>query len=625
MARNDSSTQPLIRRTCWVVLAVSFIAVLYIAREVFLPLCLAILLTFILAPVVTRMERWRMPRVVAVLGVSSGLTAVLLLLGGLLAQQTLGLIEDLPLYRANIVKKAESINGWFGQSMQNSLGVFSEIKLFGGKNAASNNEGVNDPTPAPQQNPDIVEPTPVIVVDQVRRPWDLAQTWLGPVLAPLGTVGIVTIFTIFMLLTREDLRNRCVVLMGHQRLFGTTQMLDEAAQKVGRYLLMQVLLNFITGLTIGLGLAILGLPNAILWGVLAMGLRFIPYLGPVLAMALPVALSLAVFEGWQRPLMVVGLFVIVELISNNVLEPLFYGASTGLSVLGILLSAFFWTWLWGTPGLILSTPIMVCVTVIGGHFPQFRFLNTLLSDTPALPPAAVVYQRLLANDNEEVSDTLEAYLADHSLVELCDEILLPAVRMAEVDAHNGQMDLEQSQFVQREFRNLTTELLDEQSASTPPEETDKRQAVRILCIPARDAGDEFAAELLGQLLRKSGHEVELLSSKSLVSEAAARFSGPDYDLAVISAMPPAASMHTRYLCKRLRSAQPAAKILVGYWTADTLVEQTRTRFTSRGADKVVNRLADALKWVQGEASGMVQQRVFAQAKPAPESELIETA
>ncbi|MGC4006536.1 MAG: AI-2E family transporter [Pirellulales bacterium] len=317
---------------------------------------------------------------------------------------------------------------------------------------------------------------------------------------------------------------------------------------------------------------------------------------------MPLCVSLAVFEGWMQPLAVLSMYVVIELLSNNILEPWIYGSNTGLSPLGIMVSALFWTWLWGTPGLILATPITACITVMGRHFPQFRFLNVLLSDQPPLPPSAVIYQRLLARDQEQVGDVIDTYLKEHGVERLYDEVLLPTVRMAETDRHHGMMNSVESAAMKQDLRNFVTEVGEE--VEDLPDALSKIPTVRILCIPAGDEGDEIAGELITQLLRRQGHHVELLSAKTLAGEVLAKFAAGDYDLALISALPPSATMHTRYLCKRLRGGVKAGQILVGYWTAEVFTEKLEQRFKGRGATRVVTRFKDALQWIRQEAPGL---------------------
>ncbi len=299
---------------------------------------------------------------------------------------------------------------------------------------------------------------------------------LGPVLAPLGNMAVVAILVIFMLIQREDLRNRVIRLIGDAHLRLTTQAIDDASKRVSHYLLMQLIINASYGVAIAVGLSLIGLPNAILWGLLAGLLRFIPYVGPVIGTAMPLLLSLAVFEGWTRPLLVLGWIVALEIVSSNVMEPWLYGAGTGVSPLAIIVSAVFWTWLWGGMGLVLSTPITVCLTVIGRYVPQFRFLYVLLGDEPPLALHESLYQRLLALDQDEAADQARDFLKSRSVLELFDEVLIPALRLAEEDRHNGQLDPARLELMHAAVREIVDDVAEQaeaaRAAQAPPAQSD---------------------------------------------------------------------------------------------------------------------------------------------------------
>src|SRR4029079_17820537 len=296
-----------------------------------------------------------------------------------------------------------------------------------------------------------------------------------------------------MLIQREDLRNRLIHLIGSPRLNVTTQALDDAAHRVSRYLLMQLIINGLFGLVLGIGLFFIGVPNSLLWGVLAGILRFVPFIGPWIAASIPVALSLAVFDGWTKPFLVLGLFVINELVSNNILEPWLYGASTGISSLGILVSAVFWTWLWGPVGLVMATPLTVCLMVVGRHVPQLAFVNKLLSTQEILPPQDRFYQRLLALDPEEAIEVAEDFLKDHSLEALYDSVLLPALSLAEQDRHHGDLEEPKERLIIDTLRELVDDLgaraqraaIESSDTSSQPSVTPiQTNDLSVVCLPA---------------------------------------------------------------------------------------------------------------------------------------------
>jgi len=618
MSRSEAATR--IDRALVVLGLLIVVAALYFAREVLLPLALAILLSFLLTPLVARLEKWRLgriPSVVIVTGVGFALAATL---GYVLLLQAYEVANQLPQYKDNIVAKAESLQGGQSGMVRKVSDAIEEVRrrvwrqppkagadeLQGSSANPTPAEGLvanlEDPDSLPDEPP---RPVPVEVVDELSAQ-QIAQNVLGPVVSPLATAGLVVIFTVFMLIERENLRNRVIHLIGPRQLNVTTQALDDAAHRVSRYLLMQLFVNSAYGLVIAVGLFFIGLPNAFLWGVLTVVLRFVPYIGPWIAASLPIALSLAVFEGWTQPLLVLALFIVNELISNNVLEPWLYGSSTGISTMGILVSAVFWTWLWGPVGLVMATPLTVCLIVIGRYVPQLSFLNTLLSDQEVLPPEARFYQRLLALDPEEATDVAEEYLQDHSLESLYDQVLLPALSMAERDRHQGELDEAKQRFVLQAMRELVDDLgakarqaaerADSGGAGTLPRAADLPEP-SVLCLPARDEADEIAGAMLGQLLAAKGIRVVLLSAQSLAGEMLEQVSERAAGVVCVSALPPLAATHARYLCKRLRPNAPAAKIVVGMWQSNGSTKKAQQRLLETGIDQCVSTLTEATQQI----------------------------
>ena len=447
-------------------------------------------------------------------------------------------------------------------------------------------------------NDDVLRPMPVEVVNEVSAR-QVAENILGPIISPLGTAAMVVVFVVFMLIERENLRNRVIHLIGSRQLNIATQALDDAASRVSRYLLMQLIVNAAFGFVVAVGLFFIGLPNALVWGVLAAVLRFVPYIGPWIAATIPIVLAAAIFEGWTRPLLVLAVFVVNELISNNVVEPWLYGSSTGISTMGILVSAVFWTWLWGPIGLVMSTPLTVCLTVMGRYVPQLSFLNTLLSDEEVLPPEARFYQRLLALDPEEAADIAEEYLKENSLESLYDKVLLPALSLAEQDRHQGDLDETKERFILNAMRELVDELgtkakqLREDSQTADVLQVVPLADVRVLCLPARDEADEITGMMLGQLLEAKGVPVVLVSTQSLSGEMLLQVSEEQPGVVCVSALPPLAATHARYLCKRLRPKFPTLKIVVGLWQTKGSTKKAETRLLETGIDQFVTTLAEA--------------------------------
>ena len=462
---------------------------------------------------------------------------------------------------------------------------------------------------------------PVQIVEPATSVPKLLQSVFGPVLGPLGTAAIVIVFVLFMLIKREDLRDRIIHLIGRGQLNVTTQALDEAAEKVTGYLTMQVIINVAFGLPIGVGLYFIGVPNAFLWGLLATLLRFIPYLGAWVALGFPMILSLAVTDNWRMPIETLALFAGVELITSNVLEPWLYGAHTGLSPVAILVATIFWTWLWGGVGLLLATPLTVCVAVLGKYIPSLRFLDALLGDEPTLSPEDRFYQRLLARDRREANQIAENYLKENSLVALYSAVLVPALAAAEREEESGTLDERRQRFIFQTIRELVEELGNEPAADKPkaagtaalPDGTNGQKAQvpgaehivppvvaalsknTIFCLPASDEADEIVALMLAQLLEREGYKAEAISCKTLANEITEKVIESRSQAVCISATPPHDTQHTRYLCKLLRARLPELNIVAGLWDAEMGTDKLERRRERLAVDKIVTSLLDAME------------------------------
>lgn len=411
------------------------------------------------------------------------------------------------------------------------------------------------------------------------------------------SVLLVVVFTFFMLLEREDLRNRFIRLTGGGHLNLMTQAMDEASHRVSRYLFLQLLVNTCYGSIIFASLHFIGLPHALLWGALAGVLRFIPYIGAPVAAFLPTALSLAVFNGWSHTLLIMAIFFCLEVVTANFLEPRVYGKHTGLSSLAILVTAVFWSLIWGPIGLILSVPLTVCLVVVGAHVPSLEFLTVLLGDQPVMRPEAHYYQRLLASDEREAGQVLETYLKDHSLEDLYDSVLVPALSLSEQDRHRNVLDEATVRFLTETTKDLVEELglrkddykpgTDEASpgkaeqkpsdavvkadpngrADVRPEGIRAALALTVkktACMPVRDNADEVIAIMLAQLMERAGHSTRAISLGSL-DGMLAEVSRTGLDVVCLSALPPYAMSHARRVYRRLRAQEPELKIIIGLW------------------------------------------------------------
>ncbi len=597
--------------------AAIIVGALYLGRDILLPFALSVLLSFLLAPLVDILEKSKFGRLPAVLSVVSVAVLSFVTLAFVSANQVYDLAYKLPDYRENILAKARTIQG-------DGTGVVARLTDSVDEMRASLSESRDDERRS-RPPEDIKQPmrggdrrsydaktaTFVLNGDALQSPEkplrvevvqgfsasEIARNVLGPLISPLASAAIVIVFLIFILLKREDLRNRFLQLIGGDRLNVTTQALGDAARRINRYLLMQLIINSTYGLVIFVGLLLIGLPNALLWGALAALLRFLPYVGPWMAALMPITISLAVFDTWLQPALVFSLFIVNELVSNNFIEPWLYGSSTGISTIGILVSAVFWTWLWGPLGLVLATPLTVCLTVGGRYVPQLAFLHTMLSDQEMLPPHSRFYQRLLALDADEAMQVVEDYLASSTLVDLYDQVLLPALSLAERDRHQGELDEEKEQFVQLTMREIVEELGErvqkrERGSSADPDRVGSEEMV--LCLPARDDADEIAGLMLVQLLAERGIAARVASSKLLSGEMIEQITVDKSIIVCISALPPFAVTHARYLCRRIRPRFPQLKVVLGLWQTGEMAVKTRERLATTGIDRLETTLKSAL-------------------------------
>jgi predicted PurR-regulated permease PerM len=569
--------------------------ILYVAQAVLMPLALAVLLTFLLAPVVGFLERRRLGRVVPVLAV---VVLMFVVLGGItwaMVLQFVSLSGELPRYRDNLKQKIADVRG------AGKGGVLEQVQSA----AKDVTEELQKDAPAatPGDKP-LPVPMPVVVRSAPTGLWQLPS-----LLEWLGSAAVVFILVIFMLLERQELRNRLIRLIGYGRLTATTRALDEAGQRISRYLLMQTIINGSFGLGIGLGVFLIGVPYAVLWGFLAAALRFVPYVGPWAAAALVTLFSLAVSPGWLQPLLVVGLFVILELPTNMVMEPMLYGQSAGASQVALLVAAVFWTWLWGPLGLMLATPLTVCLVVLGKHVPEMEFITVLLADHPAMEPDVSYYQRLLAMDSDEATQIVDEYRKTHPLEAVYDHVILPALNHAKRDRQRGRLSDDDERFIWQATRDIVEELGAEhvQSASPSPEgstgpgddASGALRKVRVVGCPARDEADALALLMLQHLLDRARWEVEIASPHLLVSEALALVETQTPAVVCIGALPSGGqASHTRHLCKRLRTRFPDLKILVGRWGVKESTEEIRDLVRASGADHVGTTLVETREQIQ---------------------------
>src|SRR5512132_3552765 len=619
----------------WMILLTAFVVtILYVGRQLLIPLALAAMLTGLLAPLIGYIER-RIGRIAAVLIVVAMLFGVFGGAGWLLTRQLIDLAAKLPDYQTNIDKRLNAIRlptgGAFGRFSHSvsELQKQSPDSVEPPANATGPVPETKATTAARSRNvPAGQQPMPVRIVESQSRLPQILQTTATGLLGPLGTAGLVFVLVIFMLLKREDLRGRIIRLIGQGRISATTRAMDDAGSRVARYLTMQLLVNVGFGSCIAIGLYFIGVPNAALWGAFATMMRFVPYVGVWIAAAVPVLISFAVSTSWLSPLLTLGLFVVLELINFNALEPWLYGSRTGISSIALIIAAVFWTWLWGPLGLVLATPLTVCLVLMGRHVPSLSFLSVLLSDEEALTPVQDCYHRLLTVGEQDEIEFVEAYLKANSLTALYDAVLIPVITAAENDARLDALDDEQLNQIKQSIRDMIEDLgtrpaLASHTAGddvvteqeTPKEAPMPTMAVsyRVCCLPARDERDELAGAMLAQLLQQRGFEATSAPGKLAAGELLGFAEKADVDVVCISVVAPSTIIHARYLCKKVRTKFPKVKIIVGLWgtTTENNAEAPQ-RLRDSGADEVIVSLAEAVEKTANAAPLLVDEM-----SPAP--------
>src|SRR3954449_5752217 len=607
------------------ILAAIIVMVLYYGREIIIPIALAVLLSFVLAPLVRLVQRLRIPRSLAVVSVVVIAFAFIFAMGSLLATQLAQLAGDLPRYQSTISEKIQSFRETTAGrgTLERASSMLKDLskELDKPKEAATALGAGASPKAA------VPKPVPV----EVRQPdpgaLESLQSLISPLLHPLATTGIIVIFVIFILLQREDLRNRLIRLVGSHDLQRTTAALDDAASRLSRLFLIQLVLNGSFGIVIGTGLWLIGVPSAILWGILAAVLRFVPYIGAVIAAAFPLALAVAVDPTWTMLLWTIALFVVVEPVVGHVLEPMVYGHSTGLSPVAVVASATFWTALWGPIGLVLATPLTVCLVVLGRHVERLEFLDVMFGDRPALSPPEIFYQRMLARDPMEAAQQAEEFLKERALSAYYDEIAMRGLQLAQTDATRGVVDGARQAEICNAVRELVSDLADEadvepekrnafvnaeaaaavdalpDAASLPIIPVVRSEELRpewrseraILCTAGRTPLDEAAATMFAQLVSAHGLPARVEAAEALSTANIFRLDGLGVVLVCLSYLDASSPAHMRYSVRRLRRKLPNATIMLGCWSANTdvaILEQVRE---AAKADLVAGSLREATR------------------------------
>ena len=573
------------------------VAILYFAREVVIPITLAVLLSLLLAPPVRWLQRRGLGRISSVAVAVTVAFLVILGFGGIVVQEVSSLAQGLQNYRYNLQTKVQSF-----PNLVPGRGVFHRAtEMLHELRSEMTNSEIKPSTLESRALPtDQLKPVPVQIQPPELEPLQIVEGIIEPLLRPLATSGLVILFVILILLDRQDLRDRLIRLAGRGDLQRTTEAMDDAAQRISRYLRSQLLVNASCAVPIGLGLTVIGIPNAALWAIMTLVLRFIPYLGIVIAASLPLALAIAVAPGWNLLLWTILLFVIVELVVSNVVEPFVYGDTTGVSPVALIAATTFWTWLWGPIGLLLSTPMTVCLAVLGRHVPQLQFLHVVLGNQPALTPEETFYQRMLANDPEEATQQAEEFAKEKSLAAFFDEVAVPALARAQADSDRGALPPDRRKLLTEGFTTMLENLCDfteEEADPVKPRGVRNGEAEpQIVCVAGRNELDEAAAQCLAHLLRRQQDVVEaqVVSADALgfadLTMLALRSATLVY-LSLISTNSPA---RARYLVRRVRRRAHGAKVVVGFLGSGETEFSAADVITATTADAVTCSLHDAI-------------------------------
>lgn len=605
MIHASNPTNPTASPKSTLIIAVGVtIAMLYFGRQIFIPLALALVLSFLLTPLVGWLQRihfGRLPAALIVLVFCLGVTASV---GWGVAGQLLEITTHIQDYRTNLEEKIQALHSRKSAPLIKATATVQqlnkELAAAPDSNGAKNSHA---PRPIPVQ----VAAPPGNFVQELR-------SMLGPLTGPMETAGLTIIFMGFMLVNREDLRNRLIRLGGQGQLNVMTQALEDASGRLSRYLFFQLLVNASYGALFGVALYLIGVPHALLWGAIAALLRFVPYVGVWIAVALPMTMALAVFPGWKQTLLTFAIFAVLEVTVANIIEPWIYGQHTGISPFAILVAAVFWASLWGPVGLILSTPLTLCIILMGRYVPRLNFLEILLGDAPALRSEEVFYQRLVAMDEDEARNLAEGYLRDNSLANLYESVLIPALRLAEEDRHSDVLGDRSADFIAQSTRELIDDMGERAIHEKPKAEApaasiasaDSRvSGISIGCVPARDQADELVGMMLAQLLEQAGYAKVRYLAIGAVEDMLQQVGAGGFQIVCISALPPFAVGQARSLCKRLRARFPNVTVVVGLWGFTGGVIRAQERVGTACTDAVSTTLSEAMLQIRrlGEILG----------------------
>src|SRR6202790_2093826 len=613
---------------------------LYFGREIIIPIALAILLSFVVGPLVGLLQPICVPRGIAVVSVVILAFGLIFAMGSLLASQLTQLAGDLPRYQSTISEKIQSFRETTAGrgTLERASGMLKDLS----KELDKPKDAESSLAPSSILRPKAAAPLSPVPVE-VRQPdpgaLESLRALISPLLHPLATTGIIIIFVIFILLQREDLRNRLIRLAGSYDLQRTTAALDDAAGRLSRLFLTQLILNGAFGVGIGVGLWLIGTPSAILWGILATVLRFVPYVGSIIAAAFPLALAVAVDPGWSMLAWTAALFLVAEPIVGQVVEPMVYGRSTGLSPVAVVVSATFWTALWGPIGLVLATPLTVCLVVLGRHVERLAFLDVMFGDRPALSPPEIFYQRMLAGDPTEAAEKAEQFLKERSLSSYYDEVALKGLQLAQADSERGALDHERLTKIRDAVAEFASDLAEQDdrpppkvSATTDAEATSAVESVAedapyenlpvlskeslppewrgehpVLCVAGRSLIDEAAAIMLAQLSTAHGLAARVEGPEALSTTNVFRLETTGVAIVCLVYLDASGPAHMRYSVRRLRRKLPKATIILGCWVKDIDPAALELLRAGAKADLAAASLGEGVKLCI-EATGVEDQR-----------------
>ncbi len=651
----SSPTRPLDTLATMLIVLLT-IGILFFAREILVPIAIAVLLSFVLSPLVKLLRRTGLHKSVAV-GITVFATFLItVILGGILAKQLSDLAADAPKYQATVTQKVDAARDFAANSailhkLDTLIADIAQGGAQGGRAGARGDapkaalfpapsgpaapaaprgkpDGSGVPEPAAPMKVEVVAPAPGVLT--------ILQAAAGTAATPLATTAFVALFIVFILMQREDLRNRFIRLVGFGDLQRTTLAMNDAANRLSRYFLAQVLLNTGFGLVIAGALAAIGVPNAILWGIVAIFMRFIPYIGSLGAALFPILMAAAAGSGWTMAVETALLFAVAELVTGQIVEPLVYGHNTGISPIAVVLAATFWTWLWGPIGLVLSTPLTVCLVVMGRHVERLAFLDIIFGDAPALTPVETFYQRMLAGDASEIVDHADRFLRERSLLDYCDQVAMPALLLAQSDVQRGVLEEKRQIRIRDTMRDLVEDLEDrddnlaeaitakqamtakqapasldrsadgERGEPPPDPETSLPSVVvdpawkrdkAVVCLAGRTPLDEAAAHLLADLLAEHAIATHVEPADSIAESKLAPFRAAEPRLVILSFLDAdAKAAQARFAVRRLRRHLPGVPIITAFWMA----EEDRASVKGLGdevrSEGCVSSLPDAIRF-----------------------------